>query len=505
MSDVVCSTIDAQRFGAVVTRRLGLRIDEGQVEPLAELLHERMAARGHARAEEYLSFLEGSAGGEEWRQLAAKVSVGETYFYRCRDHFRAFAEVVLPDLARSRRGSRRLRILSVGCASGEEPYTLAMVLGDRPEFADWEVSIHGLDMSHAALSKAKTGVYTAWSMREASVEEQTRWFERSGNEFRISRRLISMVRFEERNVAEPDPGFWHAGAYDVIFCRNLLIYLTPEAMGSLVERFARVLAPDGYLFLGHAETLRGVSHDFALRNTHECFYYQRRDRSDAAPDPIPPAVAASASRPPADGATWCEAITRSNERIAELSGADDSQRGAATASGFAARMAALAAARESFSEDRFDEAMERLDGVGEEPGSTDVDALILRAAVLVFKGAIGEAEAMCHRIHALDDLDAGAHFLEALCAQRRGDTASSVRHARAAAYLDPGFAMPRLHLGVLARRGGDRELAGRELREALALLPREDSGRILLFGGGFNRETLTEMCRNELAALGAHT
>jgi chemotaxis protein methyltransferase CheR len=136
------------------------------------------------------------------------------------------------------------------------------------------------------------------------------------------------------------------------------------------------------------------------------------------------------------------------------------------------------------------------------PEPHEPDALLLRAMLLVNTGALGEAEALCGDILAVDDLHAGAHYIVAICREHAGDHSGAVEHSRAAAYLDPGFAMPHLQLGRIARRGGDLALAQRELDLALGLLPREDAARILLFGGGFKREGLIELCRGELRASG---
>ena len=132
----------------------------------------------------------------------------------------------------------------------------------------------------------------------------------------------------------------------------------------------------------------------------------------------------------------------------------------------------------------------------------DPDALLLRAVLLSHSGQLDAAEKVCAELLAQDDLDAGAHYLLALCREGAGDRQGARDHDQAATYLDPGFAMPRLHLGLLARRAGDREGARRDLASALALLEQEDAARLLLFGGGFRREALIALCRAELVSAG---
>jgi chemotaxis protein methyltransferase CheR len=131
----------------------------------------------------------------------------------------------------------------------------------------------------------------------------------------------------------------------------------------------------------------------------------------------------------------------------------------------------------------------------------DPAALLLRAALLTHQGELEEAEQTCRELLRCDDLNAGAHYLLALCSERRGQLPAAVEHDLTAAYLDTDFAMPHLHLGLMARRRLDTDTARRELAEALALLEREDASRLLLFGGGFTRSTLLSLCRSELANL----
>jgi chemotaxis protein methyltransferase CheR len=152
-------------------------------------------------------------------------------------------------------------------------------------------------------------------------------------------------------------------------------------------------------------------------------------------------------------------------------------------------------------QERFVDAMDLLQALPA-GSSTDADAQILRAVLFTNSGKLTEAERVCQQMLATDELNAGAHYLLALCREHAGDRTSALNHDQAAIHLDAGFVMPHLHLGLLARRAGEPERARTELGRALALLPREDTSRILLFGGGFAREALVALCRSELQACG---
>jgi chemotaxis protein methyltransferase CheR len=160
----------------------------------------------------------------------------------------------------------------------------------------------------------------------------------------------------------------------------------------------------------------------------------------------------------------------------------------------------LAIALDLLRSERYGEALERLDDLPA-TSARDPDVLLLRASLLTHCGDLARAEALCSDLMLIDELSAGAHYLFALCREGRGDASGAIDHDQIAAYLDDGFAMPRLHLGLMARRAGNREDAKRELERAVQLLAGEDASRLLLFGGGFGREGLIALCRAELARL----
>ena len=398
-------------------------------------------------------------------------------------------------------------MLSAGCASGEEAYSLSILVREALD-PSWDVSILGVDVNAAMLSKATQARYSAWALRETPADVQQRWFTPDGRDFVLVNPLRTGVRFEERNLVKDDPAFWQPGTYDIVFFRNVLMYFTPETQRAVIGRLERALKPGGYLFLGHAETLRGLSDGFHLRHTHETFYYQRKDRLEASARPAiasaPPRALVPAVVAAVEGTeTWIDAIQRATERIEALTGAarpSAPQRSRSSAPG-ATPGWDLALALDLLRDERFTEALEMMQGFPPESGR-DPDVLLLSAALHTHRGRLTEAEQACQRLLEVDELSAGAHYLLALCRESARDRTRAVYHDQVAIYLDPSFAMPHLHLGLLARREGDRAAAQRELGQALLLLQREDGSRLLLFGGGFGRDTLIALCRTELVGCG---
>ena len=475
--DVALTDIEA--FRSALAREVGLRFEDDKLPLLGEVLATRMRRSDSRSAAAYVARLDAS----ELAEVARTITVSETYFLRNREQFAAVDAIVR---AREAAGVRHLRMLSAGCSTGEEAYSLAITvceaLRDR---GPWRISIVGVDLNPTVLEKARVASYSSWALRDTPEPIARRYFTQERGRHVLRDDVREMVRFEAQNLRQPSPGFWRPEAYDIVFCRNVLMYFTPDATAEIVAGIARSLAPGGHLFLGHAENLRGLSQAFHLRHTHDTFYYERKGGPPLVPE-VPP-------EPARTDPSWPDAIDRASRRIEELATVS-----APVAAAEAPRRD-LAAVLGLVQRERFRDALAVLDDA---PPTADADALLLRAMLLVSTGDLEAAERACEALLRIDDLHAGAHYVMALCREHDGDGTGAIEHSRAAAYLDGDFAMPHLQLGRLARRSGDVEAARRELSLALGLLPREDAARILLFGGGFGREALVQLCRAELLACG---
>lgn len=495
------------RFRDWIGRRLGLKFDDGKLGFLADVLGRRAVAGG-LTSQAYLARLEAAGIEAEIPVLATELTVSETYFFRHIDQLRAFAEVALPAAQAARAADRRLNLLCAGCASGEEPYSLAMLVRERVRDPGWTVTIRALDINPAMLAKAARGRYSAWALRETPMDVRRRWFRSTGAEFILDESIRSAVTLHETNLVQADAELWRPDVYDVIFCRNVLMYLTADNAHALVARLTRSLVPGGHLFLGHAETLRGLSNDYTLRHTHGAFYYQRK--------PGPSATAARSATAVRDGGAkaaaesgwvkpWLDAVQHAAERIQALTERPDTEfapgRGP-TPVGVAESATTLPLVFALLEQERFSEALDAVAGAALE-AERDPALPLLRAALLLHCGQFSAAEQASRQLLDREGLSTGAHYLLALCREHVGDLQGALDHDCAAVYLDPSFAMPRLHLGLMARRAGDSTGAHRELGQALSLLEREDSSRLLLFGGGFGREVLIGLCRAELLSMGA--
>jgi chemotaxis protein methyltransferase CheR len=499
----VAGLCDVERFRAAIAHRLGLQFDDARFGFLGAVLQRRLA-QVEMPASHYLCQLEAGTLAAEPAALAAELTVGETYFFRNSEQFRALVEIVLPARMRAAAHGRKLSVLSAGCASGEEPYSLAIALHEAIPDPGWEIAIRAVDINPAALARAARAHYSPWALRETPANVQHRWFRPAGRELVLADAARTGVHFENRNLAADDAALWRPQSFDVVFCRNVIMYFAPEEARALLARIIRSLCPGGYLFLGHAETLRGLSNDLCLRHTHGTFYYQRADEPPPATarhfPPLSEFAAPAAADPPGCDDGWAETVRGASDRVTALAAAmQATQRPPEVA----AERWDLAAALDLLRGERFAEAL-ALIGRLPPASADDRELLLLKAAVLAHGGQPIAAEAACGRLLSIDCRNAGARYVLALCREAAGDAAGAAGHDRIAAYLDPAFAMPRLHLGLLARRAGDRDAARRELAQAQVLLQRENPSRLLLFGGGFGRAGLISLCAAALRECGGN-
>lgn len=498
---------EVERFRAAIVQRLGLWFEESKLARLCEVL-ERRSGANRVAAQTYLHMLESQDPWHaELRALAQELTVAETYFLRHHDQLRAFADGAVPERLAACAQLRKLSILSAGCASGEEAYSLAMLLQERMHDPATQVVIRAVDINPVVLEKARIGRYSAWALRETPADLQRRWFVQEGREFVLDPAIRALVQFEECNLTAAANELWVSSLYDIVFCRNVMMYFTPEQARTLVARITRALVPGGYLFLGHAETLRGLSQDYLLRHTHGTFYYQRKPAPEYSFD-TPGATAASATV--ADRAldsswmtAWIGTVHQASQRIQALV---ENPRQVLAKDAPATEPSAMLrpqfeVALDLLKQERFAAALESMHGLSVQ-FARDPETLLLKAVLLTHSGQLASAVQVCNELLAIDDLNAGAQYLLALCCEGTGDRQGAVDHHQVAAYLDHCFAMPRLQLGLLARRAGDQVAACRELGQALSLLQREEASRLLLFGGGFSRDALMALCRAELLAAG---
>ena len=254
-----------QKFGALIYKKTGIYLKPEKKELLNARLGKRLRACGINSFKKYYDYVVNDKSGEELINLIDSVSTNFTSFFRENSHFDFLTSTVLPDFMTNRKGSRKdLTFWSAACSSGEEPYTLAMVLEEFFEkHTNWRYKILATDISTRVLAQAKRGVYTTDRIAKVPNIFLKKYFQRgtgkSAGYVKVKDTLRQKISFDRFNLMGGFP--WQA-ELDVIFCRNVMIYFNRETQQGLVEKFYNALSPGGYLFIGHSESITSLNHNF---------------------------------------------------------------------------------------------------------------------------------------------------------------------------------------------------------------------------------------------------
>lgn len=260
-----------------ITASYGMNFDPEMKYIMERRVKQRMIALKLSKVFDYIRRLEDiESGGDELYQLANLLVTNETYFFREEFQLRTFGEEIMPELIASamREGRNTIRVWSAGCSSGEEPYTIAMLIAERKDLGNLKVEIYGSDLSEQMIAKARRGVYGASSFRVMDKSYVDNYFIMVGSQYQLCDQIKNMVKLDILNLLsfnyQP-----YLKNLDVIFCRNVLIYFGLEARRGVVDRFFQILRPGGFLLLGHSESLMNLSTAFQLRHFKHDLVYQK--------------------------------------------------------------------------------------------------------------------------------------------------------------------------------------------------------------------------------------
>lgn len=254
----VKNSVPFHELEQLLAQKTGLRIPDDGYDRFIAMMHEHAARRGYSALEDYQNFLAQKNPVEEWEELVRALISGETFFFRDHGQFDLMRMRLLPKLIEQHRGDNTLRLWSAGCASGEEAYSLAMLVDMLlPERSGWNILILGTDIDSAAIARAQRGRYGQWSFRMVPPEIQQRYFHAEGGEWALKDSIRRMVTFQVSNlVVNPFPNFdSELHGMDMILCRNVFIYFDPAAISAVAAKFAATLCEGGYLLTAHTELI----------------------------------------------------------------------------------------------------------------------------------------------------------------------------------------------------------------------------------------------------------
>jgi chemotaxis protein methyltransferase CheR len=259
----------------VIQAHCGLWFRDSAQYLLERRLAPRLQTLGLGSFSAYHRFLRFDPGREaELDEATDVLTTNETYFFREPYQLRAFAREILPALAETNAAERRLRILSAGCSTGEEVYTVAALVREAGRFEGWDVEIVGADISRRCVAQARAGAYGEHAFRAPEAAPLRRWFHLRGGKWVVDEALRGMVRFQRENLLQAR-ALATVARVDVLFCRNVMIYFEPETRQALLRRFHAKMRDGGWLLLGHSESLINVTADFELVSLTSDLVYRK--------------------------------------------------------------------------------------------------------------------------------------------------------------------------------------------------------------------------------------
>ncbi|MFD2262986.1 CheR family methyltransferase [Lacibacterium aquatile] len=424
----------------------------------------RMLATGRSDCQAYLDLLAESDG--EWAALEADITIGETFFFRYGEQFAALRETILPDLIARNAEEKRLRIWSAGCATGAEAYSVAIVLrellGDA--FADWRISILGTDINERFLGIAREGRFGRWALRVLDAEKRAAYFTQNGeNDWSLRPRYRGVVRFERHNLLSLTDGTspLEMSDFDLVLCRNVLIYFHPDMVVQIVAGLRRSLREGGWMLLGHAEPNPVFERIMRTVNLPGTVAYRNMPPESAPQLDVPQLAALAAPAPMA------EPLVPRPKPVP--------------------KPAPVHAA-----------VVEQTQVVGE-----TIDDLLAAVRRLADAGDLRGALAICD--HALDaaPTDARLQYYAGMIHQGLGQMPIAEKAFRRALYLNQGFVMAQLGLGLLLVGSGRRAQGQRYIANAAQLSASWPADDPVPEGDGMTAAQLRQIARNALARTSA--
>ncbi len=454
------------QLSELITPLMGLYFPEARWSDLERGIVSAARELGFADIEAFIIWLGSTPLTKNHVEILANhLTVGETYFFRDKESFQIIENRILPELLRSRQESeKRLRIWSAGCCTGEEPYSIAILLNRMiPDLKDWNITITATDINLRSLKKATEGLYSEWSFRNVSSWIKESYFKRTENgHYEIIPTIRKMVTFQYLNLAEDVyPSLLNnTNAMDIIFCRNVLMYFSPERAKKAVHGFYNSLLNDGWLLVSPTEAFKHITDYFTTANFSGTIFYRKDSKKQRIVEDIRfvekpscvPAVERKAEFPLTSGVVAEEPPPRKIEKPKAPEAPPDP----------------YAEAVMMFEQGRYAEAAEKLIGLSMD-GKGNPKDLVLLARACANQGRLADALKWCKKAIAADALNPCYHYLLATILLEQGLLEETVRSLKKALYLDPNFILAYFVLGNIMQKQGEPETSRKYFKNAFEL------------------------------------
>ncbi len=471
------SSDDFALFQELLIEACGLSFEEGRNQSLHLALWERLQQKGYDSYREYYNLLKFHPDGRlEVRELLDLITIGETYFFRNKAQFSVLMRSVLPEIIKRKtsKGDKSIRVWSAGCSRGDEPYSIAIAIKEGlPSHEEWTISILGTDINRNGLTCAKEAAYGEKDIAHLPKEYLDKYFKVGDSTYLLKSDVRRLVQFHYHNLVK-DP-FVHEKmqAVDLLFCRNVTIYFDYQTTRRVIENFYNCLAPEGYLFLGHTETLWQITDKFERVEFPQTFVYKKR-LSLPREEVMRPFMAVPQMK--------IEDLTRSMAPLPPLppSGSTLSER-----SPRGIEVEGLTSVRSPSNHPVA-------------PGKNDRLTSLSRATLLANDAKYREAADLLAKVIEADNLSVEAYYLLGVLSYKSGDLREAETQFRKVIYVNPDSILAYFNLGNIYLYQKKFREAAREFRNAILLSEKRPKDEQIKFCEDLTVEFLLRACRNNL-------
>lgn len=467
MKDIPQSSIEL--FRKFINESSGFNLTKKNDSTIKVSILERLEEKKFENELQYYRYLKfHPLRDEEFKELITLITINETAFFRSAPHFLALREFVVPEIVKAKGNEKIINVWSAGCSTGEEAYSLAITLKEFSKLPPgWKINILATDIDKAALDKAAAGKYSARSLRLVSSGDLVRFFKKiDNNDYEICKEIKDMVKFEYFNLAKFPYPLPSSGSWDLIFCRNVIIYFDNITKAKVLSRFYNSLNYGGFLFLGFSETIRNLNDDFTMLSLADCYLYRKDLKTCKKKMEV-------------------KVIEEEKEDL-NLAGAGCSE--------------LYNKALEYFYKENFKEAY----GLCEQALKIKPDykeAIFLKGRVLSDMGKLEEAVGAFAAYLEKDELSAPAYFFLGVIYQKLDMEEAALEAFKKSIYVDKDFAISSYKLAEAYEKMGDFKKALREYEYAVDSFKKNPEDEPLELAGGIKSQIFIQSCFKKIEEL----
>jgi chemotaxis protein methyltransferase CheR len=435
----------------IINRRLGIVVSDNQMNDIRKIVRSYCEKYNYSSSAYLAELSSANIDSSIFKELVASITIGETYFFRDKKQMDLLRNAILPDIIFKKRAQKNLslRIWSAGCASGEELYTVIIMLYELlPDITNWKLSILGTDINTFVLQKALTGIYSDWSMRSISDSHKATWFEKHNTSYYLNKSVIDKARFAYLNLTEDYYPTMINGtnAQDLIICRNVLIYFDEKHVAKIMDKFSHCLINEGYLLLGASDPINYMNENLIILEEYGKLFTNRI------------AVKTKVKSRTTDFKNESKIIEVIPVKAAQIVTHLDSK----------------TALENSIQQSDWENVISIIDNLSEIERNT-VDNLNLKATSLANIGHLEEAALNCKKSIQIDSLKIDTYCTYAMVLIELDRYEEAEKALRKTLYLDINFVLGHYLLGILLIKHNELEAGIKSLTNALTIVKDKNS------------------------------